>query len=208
MPAWTFVKTFKTWVKPLVFLLCSIPICRLVWLGFNHELTANPIEFITRSTGTWGLVMLCITLSVTPVRQLTQWNWLLPLRRMFGLFCFFYALLHFLIWSVIDNGLDLNAIYQDFYKRTFITLGLAAFILLIPLAATSTKKMQRRLGRNWAKLHQLVYLIAILVPLHYWVHKAGKNNFGTVKIYIAILAALLGWRLFKWIQRKSQIEAI
>jgi sulfoxide reductase heme-binding subunit YedZ len=151
--------------------------------------------------------MLCITLAITPVRITFGWNQLLKYRRMLGLFCFFYALLHFLTWSVIDQQLDLQAIYQDFFKRTFITLGLIAFIGLIPLAITSTNGMQKRLGRNWAKLHELIYPIAIFVVLHYYLHKAGKNNFGEVRIYIAILGALLTWRLTRWLLKKYKLQS-
>ena len=202
MPAWTLPSFIKNNGKAIVFLLALSPFIRLIWYGFHGNLGANPIEFITRFTGTWGIVMLCCTLAVTPLRVITGWNILQQYRRMLGLFCFFYATLHFLTWAVIDNQLDMGAIYQDFYKRTFITLGLAAFICLIPLAITSTKSMQKRLGRNWSKLHELIYIIAILVPLHYYVHKIAKNNFGDVLIYVFILGALLAWRLRRWIMRK------
>ncbi len=202
MPVWTSKNSIKNFAKTIVFFLALSPFLRLIWFGFYNELTANPIEFITRFTGTWAIVMLCITLSITPLRITFGWNMLLQYRRMLGLFCFFYALLHFLTWSVIDQQLDLQAIYQDFLKRTFITLGLIAFIGLIPLALTSTKGMQKRLGRRWARLHQLIYPISIFVVLHYYLHKAGKNNFGEVRIYIAILGALLAWRLSRWLLKK------
>jgi sulfoxide reductase heme-binding subunit YedZ len=202
MPAWTLPSFIKSNGKTIVFLLAISPFIRLFWYGFHGDLGANPIEFITRFTGTWGIVMLCCTLAITPLRIWTGWNILQQYRRMLGLFCFFYATLHFVTWAVIDNQLDIDAIYQDFYKRTFITLGLAAFICLVPLAITSTKKMQKRLGRNWSKLHELIYVIAILVPLHYYVHKAAKNNFGEVLIYSLIISALLAWRLSRWIKRK------
>jgi sulfoxide reductase heme-binding subunit YedZ len=202
MPVWTSKNSIKSFGKTIVFFLALSPFLRLIWFGFHGELTANPIEFITRFTGTWAIVMLCITLSITPLRITLGWNMLLQYRRMLGLFCFFYALLHFLTWSVIDQQLELQAIYQDFLKRTFITLGLVAFIGLIPLALTSTKGMQKRLGRRWARLHQLIYPISIFVVLHYYLHKAGKNNFGEVRIYIAILGALLAWRLSRWLLKK------
>ncbi len=207
MPAWTLKNSIKNFGKPTVFFLALTPFLRLIWYGFHDGLTANPIEFITRFTGTWAIVMLCITLAITPVRITFGWNQLLKYRRMLGLFCFFYALLHFLTWSVIDQQLDLQAIYQDFFKRTFITLGLIAFIGLIPLAITSTNGMQKRLGRNWAKLHELIYPIAIFVVLHYYLHKAGKNNFGEVRIYIAILGALLTWRLTRWLLKKYKLQS-
>ena len=206
MTAWTLKNSIKDFGKPIVFFLALTPFIRLIWYGFHDGLTANPIEFITRFTGTWAIAMLCITLAVTPLRITFGWNWLLKYRRMLGLFCFFYSLLHFLTWSVIDQQLDLQAIYQDFFKRTFITLGLIAFVGLIPLALTSTKEMQKRLGRNWSKLHELIYPIAIFVVLHYYIHKAGKNNFGEVRIYIAILGALLTWRLTRWLLKKYRLK--
>jgi len=206
MPAWTLKNSINNFGKPIVFFLALTPFLRLIWFGFHDGLTVNPIEFITRFTGTWAIVMLCITLAITPVRMTFGWNQLLKYRRMLGLFCFFYTLLHFLTWSIIDQQLDLQAIYQDFFKRTFITLGLVAFIGLIPLAITSTKGMQKRLGRNWSKLHELIYPIAIFVVLHYYLHKAGKNNFGEVRIYIAILGALLTWRLTRWLLKKYKLQ--
>lgn len=207
MQAWTLKNSINFLGKPVVFLFGLSPALRLIWYGFYGGLTANPIEFITRFTGVWAIVFLCLTLAITPLRITTGWNNLLQYRRMLGLFCFFYALLHFLIWALIDQQLDLNAILDDFYKRTFITLGLAAFICLIPLAMTSTKSMQRKLGRKWSRLHELIYPIAILVVLHYYIHKAAKNNFGEVRIYIAILGALLAWRLTRWMLKKVLIKS-
>ena len=206
MPAWTLKNIIERFGKPLVFALSLLPLLRLIWLGTHNQLSANPVEFITRFTGTWGIVFLCLTLAITPLRIATSWNFLLKFRRMLGLFCFFYACLHFLTWFVIDQQFDIQAIYQDFYKRTFITLGLFAFILLIPLAITSTKGMQKKLGRSWVKLHSLIYLIAILVMLHYYVHKAAKNNFGEVRVYIAILSLLLAWRLIRWSLKKFALK--
>lgn len=179
-----------------VFFASLLPLIRLVWLGFNDGLTANPLEFVTRSTGTWALVFLCLSLSMTPLRRFTgkpQW---MKLRRMLGLYCFFYAALHFSLWFWIDHGFDLAAMWTDVLKRPFIAAGFTAFVLLVPLAATSTKGMMRRLGVNWVRLHRLVYLIAIAAILHYWWHKAGKNDFATVSIYAAVVAGLLGLRLW------------
>jgi sulfoxide reductase heme-binding subunit YedZ len=202
MQAWTLKSFISNNGKPIVYLLALSPFVRLIWYGLNDSMGANPIEFITHFTGIWAIAFLCMCLSVTPLRITLHWNWLLKYRRMLGLFCFFYAVLHFLTWSVIDNGLELDAIYKDFFKRTYITLGLIAFIGLIPLAATSTKGMQKRLGRNWSKLHELIYPIAIFVGLHYYVHKAAKHNLGTVTIYLVILGALLTWRLVRWVLKK------
>jgi sulfoxide reductase heme-binding subunit YedZ len=178
------------------FFACLLPLLRLVWLGTHDGLSANPLEFVTRSTGTWALVFLCMSLSMTPLRRLTgkpQW---MKFRRMLGLYCFFYAVLHFSLWFWIDHNLDPAEMWKDVLKRPFITAGFSAFVMLIPLAATSTKGMMRRLGINWVRLHRLVYLVAIAAILHYWWHKAGKNDFGTVGIYAAVVAVLLGIRLW------------
>lgn len=184
------------WLRLLVFLASLAPFARLVWLGYNDGLSANPLEFVTRSTGTWALVFLCLTLAITPLRRLTGQPQWLKLRRMLGLYCFFYALLHFSIWFWIDQQLDFRLMWADVVRRPFVAAGFAAFALLLPLAATSTRAMMRRLGINWLRLHRLIYLIAIAAILHYWWHKAGKNDFGTVRLYAAAVAALLGIRLW------------
>ncbi len=179
-----------------VFLTSLLPLLRLVWLGMHDGLTANPLEFITRSTGTWALVFLCLSLSMTPLRRLTgQAQWI-KFRRMLGLYSFFYAALHFSIWFWLDHNLDPADMWKDVLKRPFIAAGFTAFVLLITLAATSTKGMMRRLGVRWVQLHRLVYLIAIAAILHYWWHKAGKNDFVTVSIYAWVVGGLLGIRLW------------
>lgn len=179
------------------------PLLRLFWLGMHDGLGANPIEFVTRSTGTWALVGLCMTLAITPLRRLTGANWLQRLRRMLGLYAFFYALLHFTIWLVLDQGGDVAAMGRDIVKRPFITMGFTAFLLLLPLAATSTQWAMRRLGgKRWQALHRLVYLVAVLVILHYWWHKAGKHDFASVRIYAFVVVGLLAYRLWwHWRQR-------
>ena len=185
-------------IKATVFVLALGPLARLVLVGTTGAwggLGANPIEFVTRSTGTWTLVFLCITLAITPARRLTGWNWLQRLRRMLGLFGFFYGALHFTTYFWLDQWFDLAAIAKDIVKRPFITMGFTAFVLMIPLAATSTDAMVRRLGRRWGKLHRLVYAVAIAAILHYWWHKAGKNDFSEVGWYAAVVIVLLGWRL-------------
>jgi len=190
-----------------VFVAGLLPLARLVWLGMNDGLSANPLEFVTRSTGTWALVFLCLTLSITPVRRLSgrpQWQ---KLRRMLGLYCFFYALLHFSIWLWLDHDFDLVAMWSDVLKRPFIAAGFTAFVLLLPLAATSTRGMVRRLGVNWVRLHRLVYVIAIAAILHYWWHKAGKNDFSTVSIYAVVVGSLLGIRLW-WAAEKRLGRAV
>lgn len=192
-------------IKAMVFVLALGPLARLVLagaMGAFGGLGANPVEFVTRSTGTWTLVFLCITLAVTPARRLTGWNWLQRLRRMLGLFAFFYGVLHFTTYFWLDQWFDLAAIVKDIVKRPFITVGFAAFLLMIPLALTSTDAMVRRLGRRWGKLHRLVYAVAIAAILHYWWHKAGKNDYSEVGWYAAVVIGLLGWRLFdRWRKR-------
>ena len=190
-----------TRAKPLVFALALFPVARWVWLGLNDGLTANPAEFLSRSSGTWTLVCLLVTLSVTPVRQLLGQPALVRLRRMCGLFTFFYATLHALAWAWWDQGFDPTAMVADVLKRPFITVGMAGFILLALLALTSTQGWIRRLGKRWQTLHRVVYLIGVLAILHYFWHKAGKNDFSTVIIYGAVLAALLAWRVQRWLRQ-------
>jgi len=182
-------------LKTSFFILSLLPLIRLIWLGMNDGLGANPVEWITRSTGTWALVFLCITLAMTPLRLLTASTIWIKLRRMFGLFCFFYALLHFLIWIWLDQNFDLQAMMKDVIDRPFITMGFISFVLLIPLALTSNQWALHALGKNWSLLHRLVYVIACTAIVHYWWHKAGKNDFGTVTIYGFIILLLLAFRL-------------
>ncbi|UIF85950.1 protein-methionine-sulfoxide reductase heme-binding subunit MsrQ [Cupriavidus sp. UYPR2.512] len=194
-------------LKLALWLLALLPFVRLLYLGATEQFGANPLEFVTRSTGTWTLVMLCLTLTITPLRRLTGWNWLIKLRRMLGLFAFFYGLQHFLLWIGVDRGFDLAYMIKDVYKRPFITVGFTAFMLMIPLALTSTNGMVRWLGgKRWQALHKLVYAIAVLAILHYWWHKAGKNDFGEVSIYAAVVFVLLGMRLW-WRLRKPAAGA-
>jgi len=184
-------------------LLSLLPLARLIWLGDHDGLGANPIEFMTRSTGTWALVFLCITLAMTPLRLVTgSTSWIL-IRRMFGLFCFFYASLHFLIWFYLDQGLDVQAMLHDVMKRPFITMGFLTLLLLTPLALTSNRFSIRLLGKRWTVLHRLVYVIACTAIFHYWWHKAGKNDVQTVSIYAGVIAVLLLCR-FSWV--KSHIQ--
>lgn len=185
------------WLKPAVFLLSLLPLARLFLLGFTDGLGANPVEFVTRSTGTWALVMLCLTLAVTPLRRLSGWNALVRLRRMLGLFAFFYAVLHFTVFLWLEHWFDLSAMLLDVLERPFVTAGFLAFLLMVPLAATSTQAMVRRLGSRWQALHRLVYLIAPLAVLHFWWHKAGKNDFAEPAVYGAVVALLLAARLVR-----------
>ena len=180
-------------LKALLFLLCLIPAGLLVQGFFDDALGANPIEAITHATGEWTLRFLLITLAVTPLRKLTHWHWLVRLRRMLGLYAFFYAALHFSTYIVLDQFFDWSAIVLDVLKRPYITVGFSAFVLLIPLAVTSTHAMVRRLGgRRWQALHRSVYGIAILGVVHYW--WLVKSDLTGPLIYSAILAALLGVR--------------
>ncbi|HHH36080.1 MAG TPA: protein-methionine-sulfoxide reductase heme-binding subunit MsrQ [Gammaproteobacteria bacterium] len=159
-------------LKPLVFLLCLLPFAMLLYDGFAHQLGANPVEKITHRTGDWTLRLLLLTLAVTPLRRITGWNPLIRIRRMLGLYTFFYACLHFLTYLVFDQFFDWQEIYKDILKRPYITVGFTAFVLLVPLAVTSTNAMIRRLGKRWRQLHQLVYVVATLGVLHYlWLVK-------------------------------------
>ena len=183
-------------LKALVFLLCLVPLAKLALEIFGlagMSLGANPIEELIHRLGIWGLNFLLITLAVTPLRRLTGKSWLLRFRRMLGLFAFFYVLMHFLTYAGLDQRFDLPVIFEDIAERPFITVGFTAFLLLIPLAATSTNAMMKRLGRRWQKLHRLVYVIAVLGVVHfYWQVKLDTLE---PLIYAAILAALLGYRL-------------
>lgn len=188
--------------KPLLFLLGLAPFARWIWLGFSNGLTANPVEFLTRSSGTWTLVCLLVTLAITPLRRLTGQPALVRVRRMCGLFAFFYGAMHFMAWVWWDRGLDPAAMLQDIGERPFITVGFAAFVLMAALAATSTQWAMRKLGRRWQQLHRAIYLIGLLAVLHYWWHKAGKNDLSQPILYASVLALLLGWRLVAWWRRR------
>jgi methionine sulfoxide reductase heme-binding subunit len=182
--------------KLLLFALCVLPALRLAVWAYLDRLGANPIEFITRSTGTWTLVMLCLCLSMTPLRVITGRLWWLRYRRMLGLLCFFYVILHMMTWVWFDHWFELNALIKDVFKRPFIAVGFSAMALLWPLALTSNQIAMRRLGRRWSRLHQLVYVVAALAMLHFWWMRAGKNNFAEPVAYGAIVLALLGFRVY------------
>jgi sulfoxide reductase heme-binding subunit YedZ len=189
-------------IKAALFALALLPLARLVVLVAADKLV-EPLETITRSTGDWVLYFLCITLAVTPLRRFSGWNWVLKLRRMAGLFAFFYGCLHFMTFLWFDHFFDLQAMFKDVLKRPFITVGFIAFVLLIPLAATSTNAMIKRLGgKRWQWLHRLVYLIAPLGILHFWWMKAAKQNFTEPVITGVIVFALLALRVY-WSRRKA-----
>lgn len=195
-------RAFFRLTKPALFVLCLGPALWLLLGIFDlggAELGANPVETIQDTLGKWGLRMLLITLAVTPMRRLTGWAWLVRYRRMLGLFAFCYVLLHFLTYLALDLGLDFAHITEDILERPFITIGMLALILLLPLAATSTQGMMRRLGRRWQKLHRLVYLIAILGVWHfYWQVKLDTLE---PLVYALILAVLLGYR---WLRSRRR----
>ena len=181
-------------IKAVIWLLVLLPLARLVWLGFNEDLGANPVEFVERSTGTWALVILLLTLGMTPIRLITGVVWQVQLRRLLGLFMFFYVCLHITTYVWLDFGFIWSDIVKDIGKHPRILVGFAAFVLTIPLAATSNSAMMKRLKSNWKTLHKAVYLIAILGVVHFWwlVKKDVTEPF----YYAAVLAILLGVRLY------------
>ena len=191
-----------TTIKAVLFVLALVPLALLVY-NTVAGVFVEPLEAITRGTGDWVLYLLCLTLAVTPLRRLTGWNWLVRLRRMIGLFAFFYAFVHFLAFLWFDHFFDMAAMWKDVVKRPFITVGFAAFVLLIPLAVTSTNGMIKRLGgKRWQWLHRLIYLVAPLGILHFWWMKAGKNNFTEPIIFGLIVLVLLGARVY-WSRTKA-----
>jgi sulfoxide reductase heme-binding subunit YedZ len=185
--------------KPILFVLCLLPFLALAYAAVFDQgrLGANPAEYIIRSTGDWVLRFLCITLAITPLRVITATPQLARLRRMLGLYVFFYVVLHLLSYSLFDKEFDIPEIAKDIAKRPFILVGFAGFVLLAPLALTSFNKAIKWLGaKRWQTLHKLVYVIAGLGILHFFWMRAGKNNFAEVFVYAGILAVLLGWRVW------------
>jgi len=215
MLAWIYEKTFNTtsmWrqlskvpgkkqiaaFKAILFLLCLIPLLRLVWLAINDDLSANPIEFIERSTGFWSLFILLATLSLSPIRLLTGRAWQLQFRRMLGLFMFFYACLHIASYVWLDYSFNWTDIVKDIIKHPYVLVGASAFILTFPLAITSSNFMIKLLRERWKQLHKMVYLIAILGVVHFlWL---VKKDIREPLFYMAVLALLLGVRLYYKIQ--------
>ena len=196
--------------KPLIFLLCLLPFAWLFYRAFNDLLGANPAEALIRALGDWTLRFLCIVLAVTPLRVITKTPALARFRRMLGLFVYFYAVLHLLSYSWFDMGFDVPEIVKDIIKRPFILVGFSAFLLLTPLAVTSFNAAIKAMGaKRWQLLHKLVYLVAGLGLLHFFWMRAGKNNFAEVFVYAAIVAALLGWRVWSaWTKsRKKKMAA-
>lgn len=193
-------------IKAALFLAALLPAVRLFLFALTDRLGANPIEFITRSSGDWTLYFLIFTLLVTPLRRLSKWNWLIKLRRMLGLFAFFYASLHFTTFLWFDHFFDIDEMIRDVVKRPFITVGFSAFLLLIPLAITSTNGMVRRLGgRRWQWLHRAIYVIAPLGILHFWWMKAGKHDFAQPILFGTIVALLLLSRVY-WNLAQARVQ--
>jgi sulfoxide reductase heme-binding subunit YedZ len=206
MRAWILKRIFKAMipknldnkvmgiVKATLFLLALVPLIKLGYGGLMDMLGANPIEKITRNTGFWTLTFLLITLTTSPLRRLSGWNWLIRLRRMFGLFAFFYGSLHFLTYLVLDQFFDWDAILKDIVKRPYITVGFPSFVLMIPMAITSTDAMIRRIGgKRWRLLHRLVYLSAVGGVVHYW--WLVKKDLTNPITFAVLLALLFGIRL-------------
>jgi len=191
--------------KPVVFMLCLVPATLVVTdaLEITGRLGANPIEEIQDRFGIWALRFIMITLAITPLRRFSGWNWLIRFRRMFGLLTFFYALMHFLTWFILDSEMLISAILEDLTERTFITIGFAALVLLTALAVTSTDAKRRRMGRRWQKLHYAAYVIEILGVWHYWWQV--KKDVTDPQVYVLILTVLLAIRLWwRWTHKKNQ----
>jgi methionine sulfoxide reductase heme-binding subunit len=186
-------------LKRIIFAAALIPAALLVFDAFQGDLTANPIEYITHTTGDWAIRFLVITLAVTPMRRITGWNPVIQLRRMLGLFSFFYATLHFLTWFVLDWFFDLRQMAEDITMRPFITLGMATYVMLIALAVTSTQTSIRRLGRKWTQLHRLIYVAAVTSLLHFWL--ARKTVVPQFQVVLVAAVLLLGFRIW-WAARQ------
>lgn len=181
--------------KILLFINALVPLALLGFDGFRGKLGANPVEFFLRTTGVLTLVFLLVTLAVTPLRKYFGWNNLIKFRRMLGLFAFFYGFLHLVTYSIFDKSLSLSEIAGDVWQRPFIAVGMLAFFLLIPLTVTSTNKMLKRLGgKNWARLHRLTYVIAILGVIHFWM--IVKSDVFYPFLFGLALAGLLGYRIY------------
>lgn len=190
--------------KPVVFTLCLIPFAWLFYRAFANELGANPAEALIRATGDWTLRFLCIVLAVTPLRIISSTPTLARFRRMLGLFVYFYVVTHLLSYSWFDMSFDLSDIAKDIAKRPFILVGFSSFLLLTPLAATSFNAAIKTMGaKRWQLLHKLVYVISGLALLHFFWMRAGKNNFTEVFVYAAIIAVLLGWRVWQYLKKKK-----
>lgn len=192
-----------TWLKYLIVLACAVHTAYLLYGLFVGSLGVNPIETLTHTTGEWALYWLLASLAVTPLRRLLHWNWLIRLRRVMGLCCFYYALLHFFVYLVFDHLFDWVGIWEDIVERPYITVGFGAFFILLPLAITSVDSMQRRLGRYWIRLHQLVYPAAIMVIIHYW--WLVKSDILWPLVYGIILSLLFVVRVYFFLRKRMSM---
>lgn len=194
--------------KPLLWLLCLVPLAGWIWSGVHGSLGANPAETLLRGTGAWTLRFLCIVLAVTPLRQWSGLNALARWRRMLGLYVFFYAVLHFLAYAWLDMGFDPVAVIKDLAKRPFALVGFLAFVLLVPLAATSFNRAIKAMGAaRWQRLHRLVYAIALLGLLHFFWMRAAKHRYDEVLVYAGVLGVLLGLRVWHRLKRAQPLAA-
>jgi sulfoxide reductase heme-binding subunit YedZ len=192
-------------LKPIVFLAALVPLALLTLDGLQGNLGANPIEKITHRTGLWTLILLLVTLSITPLRRITGIQWLIQYRRMIGLFAFFYGFLHFLTYVWLDQFFDVHSMIKDVYKRPFITAGFTAFVLLIPLAITSTKGWIRRLAKRWQVLHRLIYVSAAAGVTHFiWL---VKKDLREPLIYATIFGGLMAIRVWFWLEKRRRTNA-
>jgi sulfoxide reductase heme-binding subunit YedZ len=192
-------------LKRVIFAAALVPAAALVADAYRGELTANPIEYITHTTGDWAIRFLIITLAVTPIRRVTGWNPIIQIRRMLGLFAFFYATLHFLTWFVLDWFFDFRQMAKDVAMRPFITLGMATFVMLLALAVTSTKGSIRRLGRRWTQLHRLIYVAACTALFHFWL--ARKTVVPQFQVVLVAAALLLGFRAWWTLRTRTRAQA-
>jgi sulfoxide reductase heme-binding subunit YedZ len=190
------------WIKPIIFVLALLPMLWWFWAAFTDQMGADPLKYLTHASGDWALRFLLLTLAITPLRSILKWTALLKLRRMLGLYSFFYALLHALTWVIFEHFFDVGMMLEDILERPYITVGFTSFMLLLPLALTSNNKMIRRLGvKSWKKLHKLVYVIAIGGVLHFlWLVKLDVTE---PMIYIVVLFILLGWRVWQFKQNQK-----
>lgn len=185
-------------LKPILFVAALLPLAALVVRGFQQELGANPIEVITHQTGLWTLILLLASLAITPLRRITGLHWLIQYRRMIGLFAFFYGCLHLMTYLWLDQFFDFGSIAHDVYKRPFITAGFTSWLLLLPLALTSTQRAIRRLGRRWQLLHRLAYFAAFAAVVHFiWL---VKRDISEPVMYATVFGVLMAIRIFFWLR--------
>jgi sulfoxide reductase heme-binding subunit YedZ len=190
-------------LKVLVWILCLLPITIWVYQGLHDQLGANPVDRIQNKTGLVTIRLLMLTLAITPLRRITGWNWTIKFRRLLGLFTFFYAFIHLLVYTVADNQLNIAAIVKDVAKRPFILLGMLGFLAMLPLAITSTAGWIRRMGgKNWNRLHKLIYFTGVMGVIHFWLRV--KKNHNEPAVYVCILVVLLGIRVLFWIRSRQR----